>query len=373
MGIDKSLCDRYPSIIINGSRYHYGREEKYGEYLVEHESIAKDYWVFKEKEDLQAFLVNLPESADRNLRRKLHPDWQDVTPEQRDAYFEQDKLLFRSMAAERVRNGTAQSFDLDLEGEHGPHEPQRIESRSKEPPIERVERQIADYKAAETVNAERAGYPIEAGEWPRGYSETLKLRVLEGEMDWTGVAARDKEAVLAREVDFARITPEQFKFVYEDIASDKLEPADPTVAQTLFDGSRAQTGTQHIRDTTRNLVESLMFDVWPRSGAIVDFGLKSQEHYEALYYPVRAGEITPEQLDAALGKGDQLTALAREARSNPHKEVSFRTDWDDLRLEPQDNADGETGPRPSPGELAEEDRGGPDSPGHRPERGRGRK
>ena len=103
MGIDKSLSDAYPSVIINGSRYHYGREKTDGEYLVEHESIAKDYWDFKEKEDLQAFLINLPESADRNLRLKLHPDWRDVTPEQRDAYFEQDKLLFRAMAAEKLK------------------------------------------------------------------------------------------------------------------------------------------------------------------------------------------------------------------------------------------------------------------------------
>src|ERR1700684_3905021 len=118
MGIDKSLSDRYPSVNINGSRYHYGREENYGEYLVEHENIAKDYWAFKEKEDLQAFLINLPESADRNLRLKLHPNWREVTPEQRDAYFAQDKQLFRSMAAEKLRNGTAQSFNMDLEGQH---------------------------------------------------------------------------------------------------------------------------------------------------------------------------------------------------------------------------------------------------------------
>ena len=217
MGIDKSLWDAYPSVVINGSKYHYGREKEYGEYLVENAGIAKDYWVFKEKEDLQAFLINLPESADRNLRLKLHPDWRDVTPEQRDAYFEQDKLLFRAMAAERVRNGTAQSFNMDLEGEHGPHEPQRIESRSTEPPIERVERQIADYKAAEAVNAARAGYPIEPGAWPRGYVEALKLRVLEGEINWSGVAAKDKEAVLAREIDFTRITPRRANsFVYED-------------------------------------------------------------------------------------------------------------------------------------------------------------
>ena len=118
---------------------------------------------------------------------------------------------------------------------------------------------------------------------------------------------------------------------------------------TLIDGLRgvglfggggeprgADSDSPPVRDTTRNLVESIMFDVWPRRGAIVDFGLKSQEHYEALYYPIREGEITPEQLDAALGKGDALTALARSARTNPHKEIAFRTDWDDLRAEPDD-------------------------------------
>ncbi len=315
MGRDFTLSNNHPSIIINETKYHYGIDT-YRQYMVESAHYEKDYWYFKEREDLEAFLINLPESADRNLRRKLHPDWQDVTPEQRDAYFEQDKLLFRAMAAERIGNGTAQSFNMDLEGEHGPYETQRIESRSKVPPIERVERQIADYKAAEAVNARRAGYPIEPGEWPRGYTETLKLRVLEGGMDWTGVAPRTRRPCW-REIDFAKITPEQFQFVYEDIAFDKMEPADPAVAQTLFERSRAQTGTQHIRDTTRNLVESLMLDVWPRAGAIVDFGLKSQEHYEALYYPVREGEISPEQLDAALGKGEKLTVLGAQPGAIP--------------------------------------------------------
>jgi hypothetical protein len=111
-------------------------------------------------------------------------------------------------------------------------------------------------------------------------------------------------------------------------------------AAGLFGGGEEAPGADAdsppARDTTRNLVESIMLDVWPRRGAIVDFGLKSQEHYEALYYPVSEGEITAKQLDAALGKGDALTALARSARTNPHKEIAFRTDWDDLRAEPDD-------------------------------------
>jgi hypothetical protein len=95
-----------------------------------------------------------------------------------------------------------------------------------------------------------------------------------------------------------------------------------------------------LRDTTRNLIEAIWADEWPRNGAIVDFGLRTQRHYEAIYYSLRAGQITPEQLDAALGQGKALTALARSARSNPHREIVFHTDWDDLREEDGPDGDG---------------------------------
>jgi hypothetical protein len=85
-----------------------------------------------------------------------------------------------------------------------------------------------------------------------------------------------------------------------------------------------------IRNATRDLVEAIRADEWPGNAAAIDFGLDSQRHYEALYYPVRAGEITPRQLDAALGDGEKLTALARAARSNPHPDVVFHTSWDGL-------------------------------------------
>ena len=58
-----------------------------------------------------------------------------------------------------------------------------------------------------------------------------------------------------------------------------------------------------------------------------------------LSYGVRDGQITAWQLDAALGRGKALTALARAARSNPHRDIAFRTDWDVLREE--DGPDGD--------------------------------
>jgi hypothetical protein len=83
-----------------------------------------------------------------------------------------------------------------------------------------------------------------------------------------------------------------------------------------------------VRDTTRNLIESAVMGGWPRRAAIVDFGIDSEKHYEALYHPIREGEIGPKELDEALGHGEKLTELTRRAPSNPHKDVEFHTAWD---------------------------------------------
>ena len=123
MGIDKSLSDKYPSVIINGVRYHYGREPEYGQYLVENANYAKDYWCFDREDDLVAFLAGLPETGERNRLSRLYPDWSEVTSEQRDAYMEEDRARLRAQAAEKQRSGTTQEWNLDLEGEHGPCTP----------------------------------------------------------------------------------------------------------------------------------------------------------------------------------------------------------------------------------------------------------
>jgi hypothetical protein len=83
-----------------------------------------------------------------------------------------------------------------------------------------------------------------------------------------------------------------------------------------------------VRPVTRDLVTSVLRDVWPGHAAIVDFGIDSQKHYEALYHPIHEAEILPKALDAALGDGAALTELTRQAPSNPHKDVTFSTSWD---------------------------------------------
>ena len=234
-------------MIIDGGRYYYGRHRDPGRdyFPVEHATNGKDYRWFREKEDLEVFLVNLPESADRDRLRKPHPDWADATPERRQAYRDEDRASLRAMAGEKVEAGTAPSFSMDLDGEHGPHPPRRVPAAGGEHPRDRLERQVAEYKAmhappvfAPDSPAGRMGGLARAlldDSWQDGLSEAGKLRVLEGNMDWAGVDPSDKEAILRREVDFARVTRKQFDFVYRDIASDNFEPADPAVALKLFE------------------------------------------------------------------------------------------------------------------------------------------
>lgn len=246
MGRDFSLNGKYPSVIINGRLYRYGKTPGYVEYIVENARYEKDYRAFKDEADLRAFLINLPESANHRERiSAAYPDWHDVTPEQRDEYLADDRSKQRALAEAKLEAGTAQTYIMDLEGKHGPYQPQQVQQPvSHESPIERVERHLRDYKRSHAPPKRDPDLPDgEMGDlihglmdnsFDSGLSEAGKLRVLEGEIDWQGVSDADKAIVLAREVDFARVTPEQFAFVYEDIAFDKLEPPDATVARRLL-------------------------------------------------------------------------------------------------------------------------------------------
>lgn len=83
-----------------------------------------------------------------------------------------------------------------------------------------------------------------------------------------------------------------------------------------------------IRPVTQDCYDSMMLDEWPRMAAIVDFGLKSQKHYEALYDPIRTGEINIHQLESVLGDGPAITTLVNCCKSNRHKGIVFITPYD---------------------------------------------
>jgi hypothetical protein len=82
------------------------------------------------------------------------------------------------------------------------------------------------------------------------------------------------------------------------------------------------------RPTTRSLVMSMLMNSWPSAAAVADFGIDSQKHYEALCRPIQEAEIMPQALDAAIRDGEKLTALTKNAASNPYPNVTFRTSRD---------------------------------------------
>ncbi|HWB08662.1 MAG TPA: hypothetical protein VG826_05540 [Pirellulales bacterium] len=96
----------------------------------------------------------------------------------------------------------------------------------------------------------------------------------------------------------------------------------------MVDEERLAEEMSRVRPVTRDLIESVILDKWPNHAAVVDFGIDSQTHYEALYYAIREGEIWPLELDRALGHGEKLTRLLRAAPSNPHADDEFHTSWD---------------------------------------------
>lgn len=87
-----------------------------------------------------------------------------------------------------------------------------------------------------------------------------------------------------------------------------------------------------IKPATKSLVFSIFLDNWPPPAACVDFGIDSQRHYEALYYPVRDEEISEVELDKVLGNGPEITKLVQSCESNPHKDIVFTTAYDLMEL-----------------------------------------
>jgi len=86
-----------------------------------------------------------------------------------------------------------------------------------------------------------------------------------------------------------------------------------------------------VSPVTQNLFDSMVMDMWPRPAACVDFGIDTQNHYEALHAAIREGELTPEKLDEILGDGLAITEAVNKCKSNPHKGISFYTSYDIMK------------------------------------------
>ena len=109
------------------------------------------------------------------------------------------------------------------------------------------------------------------------------------------------------------------------------------------------TSSLPVRPLASDVYNCLVFDVWPSPAGAVDFGIDSENHYGALQYAVRNHDVTPEQLDDAMGNGPELTALIRP--DNPYYGVKFKTSWDDIMVNIKAWADVGPGGKFPPGRL----------------------
>lgn len=103
----------------------------------------------------------------------------------------------------------------------------------------------------------------------------------------------------------------------------------------MSDDHDPAVGNGTLKPITLALVDAIVLDVWPGGAVIADFGLVSTRHYEAVYYAVRHDEVSPAELDQAVGNGPKLTALMERAEHNPHRGrgLVFTTPYDEVTPE----------------------------------------
>ncbi len=67
----------------------------------------------------------------------------------------------------------------------------------------------------------------------------------------------------------------------------------------------------------------------PSPAAVVDFGIRSRAHFDALRHAVRQG-ISAYELDRVLGDGPAITQLVNGIPEQPELGIQFHTEYDDV-------------------------------------------
>ena len=112
MGRDHSFSNEFPSVEIEGEKFRYGREIEFGQYMLENAENAKDYWCFDRRDDLLAFLVNLPESVGELSIKARYPDWAEVSNEERLRRIHEQNDFLRQRMEEKKLAGTDKWFNV---------------------------------------------------------------------------------------------------------------------------------------------------------------------------------------------------------------------------------------------------------------------
>lgn len=83
--------------------------------------------------------------------------------------------------------------------------------------------------------------------------------------------------------------------------------------------------------TADALFEAVCLDQMPGMGALVDFGINSPEDFGAYQFVLKRGLVTPDELHASAGKGEELTELIRRGKGQClYCDRTITTTWDDM-------------------------------------------
>ncbi len=100
-----------------------------------------------------------------------------------------------------------------------------------------------------------------------------------------------------------------------------------------------------VSRTADNLFGALVLDQMPSHGAVVDFGLDDPDREQArlkygyLQRVVREGVVDADKLHAVAGDGPALTKLVQGCFQPGQCEVIYKTAYDDMCFEEDDNDD----------------------------------
>jgi hypothetical protein len=280
-------------------------------------------------------------------------------------------------------------------------DPAKERAAADEPPLERVERQLRDWKhdhSREFVPDPATG---RIGPGTHRWSEDAwavmpeadKLRVLENEIDWTGVHVLQKAIVLAREVDFRKVSSGEIARDAdgpgpEGLDRERQAPAPGAIGRR--DGRFQVWHANDVEAVSQSELEGGPFG----HGYTLAARVEARNVVDAFYATNHGDTPWPQQPGAEALIDEPRSTAAGDVIVDPEGRV-YRVEagvggesWLFRRIAPQDGkspeqrsresferfleaaARGQGGNRvPSPGEIAEWDSPAPASG---PERGKGR-
>jgi hypothetical protein len=300
MSNTKSLSDGDPSISVGGERFHYGRDPKSGQYLVEHETDGGHRWAFSTDKGLTAFLEVLAagEQNARILKRDKFGEGTYTVSRYYDlASVEPEKwLLTRVTDQEEQAVAFGDGHDLGEIRERLEAERDLFRRRTELSQVSPLTKNL--YTACVVGRMPDAEVMAAFRIITTNHLEALRSAIRE-------------DQVTPRELDHA--------LGHTDRIQALIKPRNPYHGINFASDAHRELDEAH--ELTSDLYYSIVINRWPSADALIDFAIDSEEHLSGLMWAVRTDQVTPKQLDQARCDADKLEALITP--TNPYYGIEF--------------------------------------------------